>query len=88
MAKACAILPPGGTIRLLHVLPPRQTPNPLIGGRTQGRLQTKADHERARRDVERKLQALVPTDAAARFLQAEFEVVEAENTADAIHHAA
>ena len=88
VAKACAILPPGGTIRLLHVLPPRQTPNPLIGGRTQGRLQTKADHERARRDVERKLQALVPTDAAARFLQAEFEVVEAENTADAIHHAA
>ena len=88
VATACAILPPGGSVRLVHVVAPRQGPNPLIGGRSQGKVGSKAAQERLLREAERQLQALIPPDAGARFLQTEVEVLESANPADAIHHAA
>lgn len=70
---ACSLVRPGGVVRLLHVLPRRRVPNPLIAGQYDLRPFTKKALARELKTATDKLRRLVPAGAAERGLTFEFE---------------
>jgi nucleotide-binding universal stress UspA family protein len=84
---AYAVLPAGGMIRLVHVLPPWKIPSPLVT-RYEPRRQTHGGYRRAAADARKKLEALIPPDAMTRGITSDVEVVSASAPARAIEAAA
>lgn len=66
---ACAVLPPGGVVELLHVAPP-------AGPKRKG--------TQAKEDPRERLRALVPEESARLGIRPEFSVVEHRDPAEAI----
>lgn len=83
VAHACSLVRPGGVVRLLHVLPGRRVPNPLIAGQYDPRPFTKKALARQLNTATDKLRRLVPAGAVEHGLTFEFEV-EAVETADPV----
>lgn len=80
IAHACAITPPGGTIRLVHVAHPRA----LGRGTFETGVRTTARHTRYVAGLERQLQELVPPEAESLSLALETAVVQDEDVAAGI----
>lgn len=81
------LVPPGGTIRLLHVVHPQELPNgAYVQGIGDG--DERGEHARHLRACRDRLRALVPDAAAAREISAEVELAEHRDPADGIMHAA
>lgn len=78
---AYSTLPPGGVVRLLHVLPPSASPR-KSSQRAATQVQLRLTVAR------RKLQTLIPAGTIARGIRTEVEVVESEDVAAAISQAA
>jgi nucleotide-binding universal stress UspA family protein len=84
---AYSIVNPGGTVRLVHVVEPFQSTNPLIGRHYQD-LPTRKEHAQQVAASEARLRALAPTEAEARGIKTEVEVLENLDKAKAICAAA
>ena len=84
---ACAALPPGGVVKLVHVIPPWELPGPLVPHYQPRRLTEKQHHQLAA-DSLKKLRALVPPEAEARGMTIEVEVIEHRDVPKAIDQAA
>jgi len=85
---AYAIVNSGGIVRLLHVAPPMEMPNPLIGGHSHPHLPSKEEHARMLLEARNSLSPLACEDATARGIVTEVRVVEAHDVAKAIRQAA
>ncbi|HEY1170824.1 MAG TPA: universal stress protein [Verrucomicrobiae bacterium] len=88
VSKAFGLSRAGGTVHLIHVLPPAESPEQLIGGQIRRRLPTKKELLKLKRQVEAKLAELVPADAVALGIESEIEIVEDNDPAKAIVQAA
>jgi nucleotide-binding universal stress UspA family protein len=80
---ACSLVRSGGVVRLLHVLPSRRVPNPLIAGQYDSRPFTKKAQARELKAATDKLRRLIPAEAAGRGVTVELEV-EAVGTAEPV----
>jgi len=80
---ACALLPEGGTVHLLHIQEPFHIPSPMVP-KYQTTGVSAAEHERETHEVKARLRRLVPPAAESRGIRAEVHVVEASNLAAAI----
>jgi nucleotide-binding universal stress UspA family protein len=78
----------GGTVILLHVIEPVTTPNPLYAHYAPGRRPTAAERAAQQAELREGLRALVPSDAAARGIETEIELVEGRDVARCIAEAA
>jgi nucleotide-binding universal stress UspA family protein len=85
---AYGVAPPGGSVRLLHVMEPSHHPNPLYAHYTPGRTPSREERERQEAEIRASLAARVPADAERRGVRTEIEVVEADDVAEAICSAA
>ncbi len=88
IAHGCAVVQPGGTVRLLHVAAPPHPVNPLIAGQYEAPAPTRQEHERELRTDEARLRELVPVAAFSRGVACEVEVVAHAEAAVAICQAA
>lgn len=84
---AYAALAQGGVVKLIHVLPPWELPGPLVPHYQPGRL-TRAQHQQLAADSLVKLQALIPSQAAACGIVTEVEIIFGKDPATAICHTA
>lgn len=84
IGRAFGLARPGGVVHLLHVMPPNELPNPLIGGKLQKKLPTRKEWLRLKKQVEAKLAELIPAEAAEQGIESEIEIVEDRETAKAI----
>jgi nucleotide-binding universal stress UspA family protein len=84
---AYSIVNPGGTVRLVHIVEPFQSTNPLMGRHYQD-LPTRKEHAQQVAASEARLRALAPTEAEARGIKTEVEVLENLDKAKAICAAA
>ena len=84
---AYSLLRGGGIVHLVHVMHPQALPN---GEYLQGHMdqQFKTYHAKHVRTCQKKLEALIPTDAASRGIRTEVEVVEQRDAAQGICQAA
>lgn len=80
VAHACALTPPGGTIRLVHVAHPRA----LAGGTFETGVRTTARHTRYIAGLQRQLLELVPPEAESLGVTFETSVVQSEDVAKGI----
>ncbi|MEW6321363.1 MAG: universal stress protein [Acidobacteriota bacterium] len=80
IAHALAIVPPGGHVRLIHIVHPRA----LAGGEYEDTPRTTKAHVKHVAEVGRRLQGLVPAEAAALGLVMEAAIVEATDVAEGI----
>ena len=78
---AYSTVPPGGVVKLLHVLPPSVSP------RKSGRP-TEKQHQQLKAQSVKKLRALIPAASEALGIHTEVEVVESRDAAAAISQAA
>jgi nucleotide-binding universal stress UspA family protein len=76
----------GGTVHLVHVIPPFELPGPLVP-HYQRRVVTKKGHAKAIVAARMQLRALIPKDVP-RSIKTEIEVVESKNPANAIYKTA
>ncbi|MEW6159120.1 MAG: universal stress protein [Verrucomicrobiota bacterium] len=83
IVHAYSIVQPGGTVYLLHVMPPFDFPNPLIAGHFEPR-QTRRGHAQSLRAAAEKLQSLIPATASSCGAVSKCEVVQHRNPAVAI----
>jgi nucleotide-binding universal stress UspA family protein len=81
---AYGLVKPGGTVHLLHVIPPFDPPNPLIGGRGYAGKPSRRAWLAAMKTATARLRHLAPHEAAERGITSEPEVVEHEDAATAI----
>ncbi len=91
VAHAYAVVRPGGTVHLLHVielLEPRKIPNPLYAHYVPGRAPTAEERQREMRAAERRLEELAPAEALLRRIQTTSQAIEAPDIARAILDAA
>ena len=84
---ACALLRRGGTVKVIHVIPPWELPGPLVPHYEPKRL-TEKQHKQLAVDSLNRLRSLIPEEAEARGLVADVEVVEGRDAAEAIGQAA
>jgi nucleotide-binding universal stress UspA family protein len=84
---AYSIVHPGGTVRLLHIMPPQREQIPPVSGDPE-HAETLDEHGGRIAKAEAKLRALAPPDAQARGITTEVEVIEELHSAAAICHAA
>ena len=84
---AYAALPRGGSVKLIHVVPPWELPGPLVTRYQPKRLTRKQQKQLAAGSL-RKLRALIPGEAAARGITTETEVIEQHDVPAAIGQAA
>lgn len=84
---AYSLLRGGGIVHLVHVMHPHALPN---GGYLQGPMDQsfKTRHAKHVRICHKKLESLIPTDAASRGMLTELEVVEHRDAAQGICQAA
>jgi nucleotide-binding universal stress UspA family protein len=80
---AYATLPPGGVVKLIHVIPPWEPPGPLVPHYQPKRF-TEKQHKQLTADSLKKLRALIPSEAELRGIATEVEVVEHREAAKAI----
>ncbi|MCI0541345.1 MAG: universal stress protein [Verrucomicrobiales bacterium] len=85
--QACATLSAGGSVKLIHVIPPWELPGPLLPHYEPKRL-TKKQHKQLAADSLKKLRALIPQEAEVRGIVTEVETVEGADVAKAITQAA
>lgn len=91
VAHAYAVVRPGGTVHLLHVIElmePRRIPNPLYAHYVPGPAPTAEKRQQELRDAERKLEAMVPADARSKGIVTTVLACEASNITRAILNAA
>ena len=84
---AYAALPPGGVVKLVHVIPPWELPGPLVPHYQPKRL-TEKQHKQLAAESLKKLRALIPAQAESLGISTEVEVVEGRDPAKAIGQAA
>jgi len=84
VAAACALLPNGGRLRLLHVVAPEQSPVTLLGGHPKKSNLSPGEHARLVQNARRKLGSLLPADAVAHGIEAEVVVEIAEDVAGTV----
>jgi nucleotide-binding universal stress UspA family protein len=84
---AYAALPRGGSVKLIHVMPPWELPGPLVT-HYQHKRPTRKQQKQLAADALRKLRALIPPGAAARGILTETEVIEQHDVPAAIGQAA
>jgi nucleotide-binding universal stress UspA family protein len=80
---AFAALAPGGTVRLVHVLPPFELPGPLVP-HYERKARTKKDHARLAAELTARLRALVPQETMERGQRCEAAVLEGRDAATTI----
>ena len=85
---AYGIVNSGGVVRLLHVMTPMPTPNPLIGGYPHPDIPSRKEQARTLAEAKNSLNFLACEDAASRGIVTETTVVEAQDVAKAIRQAA
>ena len=78
----------GGVVRLVHVIAPGTTPNPLIGGHPHPETPSRKEHAQTIADLKNTLSSLSCEDAAARGIVTEVSVIESHDVAKAIRQAA
>lgn len=74
---ACALLPLGGTLRILHFVPPIERAFSLLGGRAVRPVLSPGEHRELMRHARRQLGSLFPAEAVRRRITPEV-IVEAE----------
>lgn len=85
---AYGIVQSGGMVRLLHVVKPLESPNPLIGGYPQPSHPTEKEHQRGVTEMREEMSAMVPEDALVRGITTEISTMEARDTAKTIRQEA
>jgi nucleotide-binding universal stress UspA family protein len=87
---AYALVGTGGTVHLLHVIEVGSVPNPLYAHYTPGRHPTPEERLAQERDLDARLRALAPSDAADRDIETRVEIVheQGHDPAEAIRAAA
>lgn len=85
---ACALLPLGGTLRILHVVPPVERAFHLIGGKARRPVLSPGEHKGLIEHARRKLASLFPAEAVQRRITPEIVVAVDEDVASAIIRAA
>lgn len=88
VALACGLVASGGTVRLLHIIPQMDPPNPLIGGSPRSLTLTPEEKDSLLARGREALRARVPGDAEERGVEIEVVVREAKDPARAICHEA
>ncbi|MBN8248805.1 MAG: universal stress protein, partial [Verrucomicrobia bacterium] len=84
LPAACALLPAGGLLRILHVLPAAASGFSLLGGSPHTPALSPGERKVRQRDVTARLRRLVPVEAAERGIVTDPVVVEADDVAEAI----
>ncbi|MCW5558718.1 MAG: universal stress protein [Verrucomicrobiae bacterium] len=84
LPAACALLPAGGVLRILHVLPAAGSGFTLLGGSPHTPALTPGERKVRQQRAEARLRNLVPAEAAERGIVAVPAVVEADDVASAI----
>lgn len=82
-----ALAAAGGTVKLVHVLPPWESPGPLVP-HYRREPATPKRHKQQLAAAARKLRALIPPEAEERGITTELEIVPGRNAAEAICQAA
>lgn len=88
VAHACALVPKGGVVHLLHVAEAEGQPNPLYAHYSPGHAPTPEERAKRLAGIRSALEALVPTWARERGVEVRVEAIEAKNAVDAILEAA
>jgi len=81
--SAYSVVPHGGVVRLVHVVPPFEGPKRLFG-HYEGKRLTKRGYEKFLDDLSGKLRALVPEEATRRGIQTEVAVLQGRDAATTI----
>jgi len=81
---AYAIVAPGGTVHLLHVVEPVTRPNPLYAHYRPGQAPTPAEREAQLAELRQRLAALVPAGARERGIATACELAEGLDVADEV----
>lgn len=85
---AYALVAPGGTVHLLHVMAEEEVPNPLYAHYTPGHAATAEERHRQESDLRAHLERLAPATARERRVRTLARVVEAEDVAELVCAAA
>jgi nucleotide-binding universal stress UspA family protein len=81
VAHAYSLVPPGGTVILLHVLDLPETPSPLYAHYTPPRSPRPGERSRRHAEADAALRALVPADAEAQEIRTRILVLEGKAAA-------
>ncbi len=85
---AYGIINSGGVVRLVHVIAPGTTPNPLIGGHPHPDVPSRKEHAQTIADLKSALISLTCEDAASRGIVTEVSVIESHDVVKGIRQAA
>lgn len=88
---AYALLPRGGTVHLItvkEIVEPGVVPNPMYSHYSPGKSATPEQRVKEDMDLAKKLDALVPAEAAGKGIETRLDVVEARSAADGISQTA
>lgn len=81
---AYALVSPGGTVHIAHVLEPLVLPNPMYAHYSPGKAKTPEERAAQRKEIENGLRALVPGEAASLGIRTEVHVLEGSLVSDVI----
>lgn len=84
VALACGLVPPGGMVRLVHIVPRVDAPNPLLGGSPRALSLTPEEKERIQAGARESLRKMIPAEAETRGLEVDVVVREGSDAARAI----
>jgi nucleotide-binding universal stress UspA family protein len=88
LAWAYGLVAPGGRVHLLHVIEDHGVPNPLYAHYQPGSFPKPEEREAREADIESRLRALVPSEAAGSNIETLCEILRDDSVADAIVAAA
>ena len=80
---AYSALSHGGTVRLVHVMPPFEFPGPLVPQYAR-KTRTKKDHAKLAGELTTRLRALIPQEATERSIRSDTVVLEGGDTATTV----
>ena len=84
VALACGLVQPGGSVRLVHVVPRRDPPNPLIGGSPRALPLTVEEQKGLQERARESLREMIPRDVSGRGVEMEVVVREGQDVARVI----
>ncbi len=84
VAWACAVVAKGASVRFVHVLDEELYPSPLYAHYSPGVVPTPEKRAAQIAELEARLRAMIPPDAAARGIRVEVEILEGDVVADVL----
>lgn len=84
VAYAYSVVAPGGTVHLVHAIEPVRAPNPLYAHYSPGHAPSPEERRRQHEEIEARLRALIPPEAAARGVVTRVHVEAPESVSEAI----